>query len=253
MKGAEIPPPFGGKYRQIMVYVDPYKLAVAQISPMDVVNAVNDSNLILPAGDVKMGPYDYYVYSNSLVDNMQQTERGSAQDRREFVGVGERRGQGGGRQPDPIQHRARRRAAIHLHSHHEAGRRHQHHSVVDGVRNLIKHLYDIPAAAQDEHRLFDQSVFVKEAINTVLHEGLIGLVLTSIMILLFLGSLRATAACCSRFRSPRWPRLSFWLHGRHDQHHDPGRNGAGLLARDRQLGHFARKHLPASGNGELPR
>jgi len=70
--GAEIPPPFGGTYRQVMVYVDPYKLASRQLSPMDVVDAVNDSNLILPAGDVKMGPYDYFVYSNSLVDNMDQ-------------------------------------------------------------------------------------------------------------------------------------------------------------------------------------
>ncbi len=72
VKGAEIPPPFGGKYRQIMVYVDPYKLASRQLSPMDVVDAVNSSNLILPAGDVKIGPFDYYVYSNSLVDNMDQ-------------------------------------------------------------------------------------------------------------------------------------------------------------------------------------
>src|SRR6201997_5657635 len=65
VKGAEIPPPFGGKYRQIMVYVDPYKLASRQLSPMDVVRAVNDSNLILPAGDVKIGPYDYNLYSNA--------------------------------------------------------------------------------------------------------------------------------------------------------------------------------------------
>src|SRR6476660_4253753 len=72
VKGAEIPPPFGGKYRQIMVYVDPYKLASRQLSPMDVVNSVNSSNLILPAGDVKLGPFDYYVYSNSLVENMDQ-------------------------------------------------------------------------------------------------------------------------------------------------------------------------------------
>src|ERR1017187_6438667 len=72
VKGAEIPPPFGGKYRQIMVYVDPYKLASRQLSPMDVVNSVNESNLILPAGDVKMGSYDYYVYSNSLVNSMDE-------------------------------------------------------------------------------------------------------------------------------------------------------------------------------------
>ena len=70
--GAEIPGVFGGTYRQIMVYVDPLKLLSRQLSPMDVVGAVNDSNLILPAGDVKMGPYDYFVYSNSLVDNMDQ-------------------------------------------------------------------------------------------------------------------------------------------------------------------------------------
>ena len=70
VKGAEIPPPFGGKYRQAMVYVDPYKLLSRQMTPMDVVHAVNRSNLILPAGNVKMGPYDYYVYSNSLVNRV---------------------------------------------------------------------------------------------------------------------------------------------------------------------------------------
>src|SRR5271169_2749723 len=70
VKGAVIPPPFGGKYRQVMVYVDPYKLFARQLSPMDVVNAVNQSNLILPAADVKMGPYDYFVYSNSLVNQV---------------------------------------------------------------------------------------------------------------------------------------------------------------------------------------
>src|SRR6516164_9692862 len=66
--GAEIPGVFGGKYRQAMIYVDPYKLFSRQMSVMDVVDAVNTSNLILPAGDVKIGPSDYYVYSNSLVD-----------------------------------------------------------------------------------------------------------------------------------------------------------------------------------------
>src|SRR6202042_643920 len=70
VKGAEIPAVFGGKYRQAMIYVDPYKLLSRQMSVMDVVDAVNDSNLILPAGDVKIGPTDFYVYSNSLVKNV---------------------------------------------------------------------------------------------------------------------------------------------------------------------------------------
>src|ERR1700740_2972179 len=66
-------------------------------------------------------------------------------------------------------------------------------AVVDGVRQFIKHLYDIPAKMKTS-LVFDQSVFVKEAIHTVLHEGALGLILTSLMILIFLGSFRATSA-----------------------------------------------------------
>src|SRR6202008_2419586 len=65
--GATVPPPYGGKYRQIMGYVDPLKLQAHQLSPMDVVRQVNASNLILPAGDVKIGPLDYNLYSNAQV------------------------------------------------------------------------------------------------------------------------------------------------------------------------------------------
>src|SRR5579871_6544028 len=56
--GASVPQPFGGRYRQIMVYVDPLKLDAHELSVMDVVHAVNNSNLILLAGDLKIGPYD---------------------------------------------------------------------------------------------------------------------------------------------------------------------------------------------------
>src|SRR6202140_4640839 len=72
VKGASIPPPFGGKYRQVMVYVDPFKLLSRQLSVMDVVDAVNKNNLILPAGDVKIGSNDYFVYSNSLVKQVEE-------------------------------------------------------------------------------------------------------------------------------------------------------------------------------------
>src|SRR5690242_12957934 len=66
--GASVPQPFGGRYRQIMVYVDPLKLDAHQLSLMDVVRSVNDANLILPAGDVKIGPRDYNLYSNSQIN-----------------------------------------------------------------------------------------------------------------------------------------------------------------------------------------
>src|SRR5262249_17255131 len=69
--GASVPQPFGGRYRQIMVYVDPAKLEAYQLSPMDVVRAVNDSNLILPAGDVRIGPVNYNLYTNSQLRDIE--------------------------------------------------------------------------------------------------------------------------------------------------------------------------------------
>ena len=63
--------PFGGKYRQIQVYVDPVKLEAHQLSPMDVVRTVNQANLILPAGDVRIGPHDYNIYTNSQMPTIE--------------------------------------------------------------------------------------------------------------------------------------------------------------------------------------
>src|SRR5580658_6917792 len=193
IKGAEIPPPFGGKYRQIMAYIDPYKLASRQLSPMDVVNAVNDSNLILPARDVKMGPFDYYVYSNSLVDTMHQLDEvplkadGDSWVRLSDVGKAV---DGAAVQYNVVRVGGQKSTYIPIM---KQGGDTNTIEVVNGVRELIKHLYDVPANLKAS-LLFDQSVFVKEAINTVMHEGLIGLVLTGIMILLFLGNVRATGA-----------------------------------------------------------
>src|SRR5258708_33804558 len=70
--GASVPPPFGGGYRQIMVYADPLKLEAHQLSLMDVVRTVNRSNLILPAGDVPIGSLDYNIYTNSQLPTIQE-------------------------------------------------------------------------------------------------------------------------------------------------------------------------------------
>jgi multidrug efflux pump subunit AcrB len=191
--GAEIPGVFGGIYRQIMVYVDPYKLASRQLSVMDVVNAVNNANLILPAGDVKMGPYDYFVYSNSLVDSMKQLGdvplkvKGNSWVTVSDVGKAE---DAHGIQSNIVRIDGQRSAYIPVM---KQGGDTNTIAVVDGVRKLIKHLYDIPQQMKTSI-VFDQSVYVKEAIRTVLHEGALGLILTSLMILLFLGSFRATSA-----------------------------------------------------------
>jgi multidrug efflux pump subunit AcrB len=193
VKGAEIPPPFGGKYRQIMVYVDPFKLASRQLSPTDVVNAVNSSNLILPAGDVKMGPYDYYVYSNSLVNDMNQLGQVPVKTvGNSWVRVND---VGGAEDANQIQYNLVRvdgQRSVYLPIMKQGGDTNTI-AVVNGIRDMIRHLYDIPKQLVATV-VFDQSVFVKEAIRTLLHEGFLGLLLTSLMILIFLGSFRATSA-----------------------------------------------------------
>jgi hydrophobic/amphiphilic exporter-1 (mainly G- bacteria), HAE1 family len=191
--GAEIPGVFGGTYRQIMVYVDPYKLLSRQLSPMDVVGAVNDSNLILPAGDVKMGPFDYFVYSNSLVDSMDELGQVPLKVKgHSWVTVND---VGKAEDAHQIQTNVVRidgQKSVYIPVMKQGGDTNTI-AVVDGLRALTKHLYDIPKQMVTSI-VFDQSVYVKEAIHTVLHEGLLGLILTSLMILVFLGSFRATSA-----------------------------------------------------------
>ena len=193
VKGAEIPPPFGGKYRQAMVYVDPYKLLSRQLSLMDVVDAVNKSNLILPAGDVKMGPFDYYVYSNSLVKKVEDLNQIPIKTKKQsWVSVGDI---GEARDANQIQYNIVRvdgQRSVYLPIMKQGGDTNTI-QVVNGIRDMIGRLFDIPKELEATV-VFDQSVFVKEAIKTLLEEGLIGLALTSLMILLFLGSLRATVA-----------------------------------------------------------
>ena len=193
VKGAEIPPPFGGKYRQVMVYVDPYKLQSRQMSVMDVVNAVNLNNLILPAGDVKMGPFDYYVYSNSLVNHVDELNSVPIKtDGTRWVSVGD---VGKAEDASQIQYNVVRvdgQRSVYLPIMKQGGDTNTI-DVVNGIRAMLPKLFDIPSQLKTEV-VFDQSAFVKQAIETLAHEGLIGLLLTSLMILIFLGSLRATFA-----------------------------------------------------------
>jgi multidrug efflux pump subunit AcrB len=193
VKGSEIPAVFGGKYRQAMIYVDPYKLFSRQLSVMDVVDAVNDSNLILPAGDVKIGSSDYYVYSNSLVENVRDLDNvpiKTVGTRSVTVGdIGEAK-DASQLQYNIVRIDGQKSADIPIM---KSGGDSNTIQVVDDVRRLVQHLFDLPAQLKTDI-VFDQSVFVKQALNTVFHEGIIGLVLTSVMILVFLGSMRATGA-----------------------------------------------------------
>jgi multidrug efflux pump subunit AcrB len=191
--GASVPQPFGGRYRQIMVYVDPLKLEAHQLSVMDVVRTVNEANLILPAGDVKIGPYDYNLYVNSQINDMKDINQvplktiGNAS-----VFVGD---VGHAEDGSEIQYNVVRvdgQPSVYLPVMKQGGDANTI-AVVDGIKNAVANLFDMPKQLVTKVA-FDQSVFVRNAIENLIHEGLIGLVLTGVMILVFLGSMRATIA-----------------------------------------------------------
>ena len=191
--GASVPQPFGGKYRQIMVYADPYKLEAHQLSLMDVVRSVNQSNLILPAGDVQIGALDYNIYTNSQLSTVADIDQlpiktvGQAPVRISDIGHAS-----DAQQIQTNIVRVDGQPSVYVPVLKQGGDTNTI-AVVDGIKNAVTHLFDVPKELQTRV-VFDQSVFVKTAIETLLHEGGIGLFLTSIMILVFLGSFRATLA-----------------------------------------------------------
>ena len=192
-RGASVPPPFGGKYRQIMVYVDPLKLQAHGLSVMDVVDAINKNNLILPAGDAKIGPYDYDIYTNSEIEHVPDLNKvplKTVQNR--YVTVAD---VGSAKDASTIQLgivRVGGQRSVYLPIMKQGGDTNTI-AVVDAVKSTLQRLVDVPKQLVT-NVVFDKSEFVKKAINTLIHEGATGLLLTGLMVLLFLGSLRGTAA-----------------------------------------------------------
>ncbi|HVM51427.1 MAG TPA: efflux RND transporter permease subunit [Candidatus Acidoferrum sp.] len=191
--GASVPPAFGGRYRQIMVYVDPLKLEAHQLSVMDVVNTVNQANLILPAGDVKIGPYDYNIYANNQINAMKDIDMVPLK----TVGQASVLVSDVGKALDAAQIqynkvRINGQPSVYVPVLKQGGEANTI-EVVNGVKRVVKNLMYVPKRLITQV-VFDQSLFVRTAIETLVHEGAIGLVLTGLMILIFLGSLRATAA-----------------------------------------------------------
>ena len=191
--GASVPQPFGGKYRQIQIYVDPIKLEAHQLSAMDVVRSVNQANQILPAGDVRIGPRDFNIYTNSQMPTTEEIGRMPLRD----VGNGQLLVSDIGvvRDAAAIQTNIVRvdgQHSVYLPILKQGGGSNTI-AVVNGIRDAISHLVDIPKSLVTRV-VFDQSVFVKTAIRNLGNEGGIGLVLTAAMILIFLGSMRATVA-----------------------------------------------------------
>lgn len=193
VKGASVPRPFGGTNRQVMVYVDPLKLEAHGLSINDVYKSINNSNLILPAGDVRIGPKDYNIYANSQVANPSDVNTiplKTSGNSSVLVGDVGHAVDAGELQYNIV--RVNGQHSVYLPIFKQGGDSNTI-AIVNGVRKRLKHLLDVPPQLKAKV-VFDQSIFVKMAVDNVIREGGMGLVLTALMILLFLGNLRATVA-----------------------------------------------------------
>jgi len=189
--GASIPQPFGGKYRQIQVYVDPVKLQAHQLSLMDVVRTVNSANTILPAGDVRIGPKDYNIYTNSQLPTTKEINQLPLKvEGNNVLMVAD---VGHAEDAAAIQTNIVRvdgQKSVYLPILKQGGDSNTI-AIVNGIKEKVKDLLDVPKTLV-ANVVFDQSIYVKTAIWNVLREGGIGLLLTALMVLIFLGSLRGT-------------------------------------------------------------
>jgi multidrug efflux pump subunit AcrB len=193
VQGASVPQPYGGTYRQIQIYVDPLKLEARNLSLNDVVQSVNSSNLILPAGDVRIGSKDFNIYANSQfpdAKSMNSMPLKTVGNSSVLVGDIGKAIDSGALQYNIVRIDGQRSVYVPIF---KQGGNSNTITIVDGIKAAVKKLVDIPDSLKTAV-VFDQSVFVKLAISNVAREASIGLVLTGMMILVFLGSPRATVA-----------------------------------------------------------
>ena len=193
VQGASVPQPYGGTYRQIQIYVDPLKMEARNLSLNDVVKAVNNSNLILPAGDVRIGSKDFNIYANSQfpdAKSMNDMPLKSVGNSSVLVADIGKAVDSGALQYNIVRIDGQRSVYVPIF---KQGGNSNTITIVNGIKAAVKKLVDIPASLKTAV-VFDQSVFVKLAIANVSREALIGLVLAGVMVMVFLGSPRATIA-----------------------------------------------------------
>ncbi len=189
--GIEIPYPYGGKQRTVMVDLNTAALQAKGLSPLDIVNTINAQNLILPAGTAKIGTFEYQVDMNGSPQTVNEmndlpikTVNGSTVYIRDVGYVRD----GFTPQTNIVRVNGQRSALMSILKLGDA-------STLDVIAGVYKMLPRVEASLPlhvDMHPLSDQSLFVKASINGVVREGAIAACLTGLMILVFLGSWRST-------------------------------------------------------------
>jgi multidrug efflux pump subunit AcrB len=191
IQGITLPTPYGGKYRQIMVDIDPNALNARGIMPNDIVNAVNAQSLTLPSGDAKMGDQQFIVRVNNMAPSIDSLNRlpikqvgGTTVYLSDVAHVRD----GWAVQQNIVRAESKRSVLLTIIKNGDASTL----DVVDRVKAALPEIQKAAPPGMDIKLMFDQSVFVQNAIDSVLHEGAIAAGLTALMILIFLGSWRST-------------------------------------------------------------
>jgi CzcA family heavy metal efflux pump len=191
VEGAATPYPYGGKIRQIQVDLDLAKLQSYNLSPVDIVNAVNAQNLILPAGTAKLGTIEYNVEMNGtpqtiaeLNDLPVKTSNGTTLYLRDVAHVRD----GFSPQTNIVRQDGNRGTLMSIYKNGNASTL----KIVSGLKEVLPKAQALVPKELLVTPLFDQSLFVRASIQGVLHEALTAALLTAVMILLFLGDWRPT-------------------------------------------------------------
>ncbi len=195
IQGAAVPLPYGGKFRQVMVDLDPEQLMAKALSASDISVALGNQNLIFPAGNAKIGDKDFQIRTNSsprAIDELNmmplRVVNGATVYLKDVAQVRD----GYSVQTSLVRTNGTRGALLTVLRSGKASTL----AVVDNVKAALpKILAGLPPALK-VRQLFDQSIFVRAAINGVVREGVIAACLTGMMILLFLGSWRSTIIVC---------------------------------------------------------
>jgi multidrug efflux pump subunit AcrB len=189
--GAEVPYPYGGKPRVIMVDLDQNALASRGLSPADVATAIQQQNVILPSGDVKIGPKDYALAMNNSPDAIAAINQfpvkqvtGQTVFVRDVAHVHD----GFQVQTNSVTVDGRPGALMTVRKTGGVSTL----AVINGVKQALPDVARLMPRGVNIKAIFDQSVFVKASLNSVLMGGLIAAGLTGLMILLFLGNWRLT-------------------------------------------------------------
>ncbi|MET0340577.1 MAG: efflux RND transporter permease subunit [Polyangiales bacterium] len=189
--GAQIPWPYGGKMRQVMVDIDPKRLYAAGLSPRDVNTALGLQNVVLPTGTAKLGAIEYPVLLNGTPEQVQQigalplkTVDGTTIFIRDVASVRD----GNAPQTSMVHVGGKRSVLMSILKNGGASTL----DVVDTIKAMLPQTLARLTKELKVTPLFDQSLFVRAAIDGVVHEGIIAAGLTGLMILLFLGSWRST-------------------------------------------------------------